>query len=78
VPVYEYEHVERKGRGCPARLELRHGISETVASCPTCGKPIRKVVARFSHPKNVLAASNLKEHGFTRLRRRDKGAYEAD
>ncbi len=78
MPIYDYEHLDKIGEGCDAQFELAHSMSEAVENCPACGNPIRKIVSRFSHHKNVLSTSNIKEKGFTRLRRKDKGVYEAD
>ena len=78
MPIYDYEHIDETGPDCTPQFELAHSISEKLESCPRCGKPIRKLVSRFSHHKNVLGTANIKEKGFTRLRRKDKGVYEAD
>jgi len=78
MPLYVYEHVEQKGADCPDRFELVHALSEEMVKCPQCGGAVKKVVARTSYKRNVLASSNLREKGFTRLRRRDKGVYERD
>lgn len=78
MPVYDYEHSDETGPDCKTQFELAHPMSQTVEDCPKCGHPVRKIVSRFSHHKNVLSTSNIKEKGFTRLRRKDKGVYEAD
>jgi len=78
LPVYDYEHSDRKGPECDERFELAHSINEKITVCPICGHPVRKIVSRFSHHRNILATSRLKEHGFKRMRRRDKGVYEED
>lgn len=79
MPIYEYSHVEDAPAGCAERFERIESVAaEPLTACPTCGGAVRRVPTGFSHHRNVLAASNLKEKGFTRLKRRDKGAYEAD
>jgi len=50
-------------------------MSQPVEVCPRCGFPVRKVVSRFSHRKNIFAPSYLKEHGFKKLKRNDEGGY---
>lgn len=78
MPIYVYAHVGDAPTGCPERFERIESVSAPpLAVCPTCGAPVHRVPAGFAHHKDVLAASNLKEKGFTRLKRRDKGAYEA-
>lgn len=78
MPVYDYEHTTEPGAACKLRVELTHSIHEQLAHCPVCGQPIRKIVSRFTHRKNILSSSNIKEKGFRRFRRRDKGVYEED
>ena len=78
MPLYEYEHVAERGETCSARFELAHSISEDVTQCPRCGLAVKRVVSQTSYRRNVLTSSNLREKGFKRLRRRDKGVYEPD
>jgi predicted nucleic acid-binding Zn ribbon protein len=78
MPVYEYEHIDEPAEGCTKTFELTHSIHIQMSHCPDCGLPITKIVSRFSHRKNVLSTSNIKEKGFRRLRRKDKGVYEED
>jgi len=83
MPIYVYSHDEASGAtgrpACPDPFERIESVSApALATCPACGRPVRRVPAGFAYRKNVLAASNLKEKGFTRLTRRDRGAYEAD
>jgi hypothetical protein len=64
---------------CAARFERIESVrAAALDTCPDCGRAVRRVPSRFAHPKDVLSTSHLKEKGFTRLRRRDKGVYEAD
>ena len=78
MPVYEYEHLGIPPEGCPKIIELTHSIHTRLAHCPDCGHPITKIVSRFAYRKDVLSTSNIKEKGFRRLRRKDKGVYEED
>lgn len=78
MPVYLYEHIAPPST-CPVRFERIERMSdEPLTHCPDCGAAIHRVPARFATGRNVLSTGNLKEHGFTRLRRRDKGVYEPD
>jgi predicted nucleic acid-binding Zn ribbon protein len=78
MPVYDYQHLESPGADCRPVFEHSHGINERLACCPICGVPVKKVVSRFSHHVDPLVTSNIKEKGFRRFRRRDKGVYEED
>lgn len=87
MPIYVYVHDEAPPgepgvppvAPCPEPFERIEPLSAPArAACPACGRPVHRVPAGFAYRKNVLAASNLKEKGFTRLTRRDRGAYEAD
>lgn len=78
MPIYEYTHSKAIGDGCQRTFEEVHGLSERLELCPICHNPVHKVVSQFSYRANVLSASNIKEKGFRRLRRKDKGVYEED
>jgi putative FmdB family regulatory protein len=75
MPIYEYEHVQT-----PCRLgrvfELRQSLAEKALSrCPDCGAPIKKVISR-TNVNTPKTNSELRDLGFTKLVRRDKGVYE--
>jgi hypothetical protein len=74
MPIYLFRH-EVPG-GCPDPVELILGLREETPGCPQCQGRLVKVPSSFAHAKNPLALSNLKEKGFSVLKRRDKGAYE--
>ncbi len=78
MPIYEYAHSDVVGDGCLPTFEEVHGINERMEFCPLCCHPVHKVVSQFSYRANVLSTSNIKEKGFRRLRRKDKGVYEED
>lgn len=78
MPVYTYQHIDAKGADCTESFEYVHGMSERLDKCPTCGHAVKKVVSAFAAGRNVLSPSNLKEKGFTKLVRRDKGVYEKE
>ena len=77
MPLYQYTHAEDPG-ACEEPFEVLARRDEVVTTCPRCGRPVRKIPAAFTAAKNVLSTSNIKEKGFQRLRRRDKGVYEKD
>jgi putative FmdB family regulatory protein len=75
MPVYEYEH---SGQACGLgrRFEISQPLaSERLTECPECGQPVKRLISlcSVSTPKTN---SDLKNHGFTKLVRRDNGVYE--
>ncbi len=75
MPIYEYEHLDE---GC--ELGKQFEVSQSLASaklagCPKCGQPVKRLISlcAISTPKTN---SDLKNHGFTKLVRRDHGVYE--
>jgi len=79
MPIYEYTHTEDRGAECGERFEAFQKISdEPLVSCPTCGKPCRRVLSAFEVGKSgsLLSKSNLEAHGFTQYVKKGKGYYE--
>lgn len=75
MPVYEYEHTQRDCR-LGAIFEVRQSIHDAPLSlCPECGQPVKKLISRtnISTPRTN---AELKDLGFTKLVKRDKGVYE--
>lgn len=75
MPVYTYEHT---GRACGAGavFEVSQSMKDPpLALCPHCSGPVHKVLSRvfISTPRGN---SGLKDLGFTKLVKRDKGVYE--
>ncbi len=75
MAIYEYEHLEE---ACSLGKVFEHiqSISEdALQACPECGKPVRRLISMVSinTPKTN---SELKQMGFSKLVRRDKGVYE--
>ncbi|MCC6573199.1 MAG: zinc ribbon domain-containing protein [Planctomycetes bacterium] len=79
MPIYEYRHTGKRGDSCKEVFDILQKMSDdTLTKCPTCGKPVTKLLSRFGGGVDKLAPSRLKELGFTTLRRRDKGVFEKD
>ena len=75
MPIYEYEHLD-KHCGLGRIFEFRQSMQDEPSThCPQCGGTVRKLISRFSinTPKTN---SELRDHGFTKLVRRDDGVYE--
>ncbi|MBX3458790.1 MAG: zinc ribbon domain-containing protein [Planctomycetes bacterium] len=79
MPIYEYRHTEKRGDTCEETFETFQKMSDdALTKCPICGQPVEKLLSRFSGGVDKLAPSRLKELGFTKLVRRDKGVYEKE
>jgi len=76
MPLYEYELCEGDCKVCGGRFTLVRPLSAApLIQCPACKKPVRKVLSKFSSPKN-FSISDAKKAGFTVLKRVKKGEYE--
>ena len=80
MPIYEYRHTEGRGPECKEDdFEVLQSMTdERLAECPTCGKPVIKLLSAFRPNTNILSASNVRDKGFKKLVRRDKGVYEEE
>ena len=75
MPVYEYEHT---GDGCSRGkcFLLKQCIrDDALAACPCCGKPVERLI-RPAHINTPTGDTDLRDKGFAKLVRRDKGVYE--
>ncbi len=75
MPFYTYEHT---GKPClrGKKFTIKQSIKdEPLKKCPECGRKVRRLISRVNV---VVGKSNreLKNLGFTKLKRRDKGVYE--
>ena len=78
MPFYVYRHTDARGPDCSEEFEATQGIREDAfARCPVCGEAVSRVPQTFISRTDPLAPSKLKNSGFTKLTRRDKGVYEA-
>ncbi len=76
MPVYEYQH--DKQVNCPYGeiFEVEHPISDPpLEKCPNCGCVVHRLISR-TFISTPMGDSKLKNMGFTKLVRRDKGVYE--
>ena len=79
MPIYEYRHTGEIGDTCEETFEIFQKMSDnTLSECPVCGEPVEKILSRFSGGVDKMAPSRLKELGFTKLVKRDKGVYEKE
>ncbi len=79
MPNYDYRHRDEKGDECEQTFEVFQAMSdEPLTTCPKCGKPAQKVFSVTPGYVNRMSSSNLREKGFQRWVKRDKGVYERD
>jgi putative FmdB family regulatory protein len=79
MPLYEYELCDGKCDACGGRFTLRRPISAPeLKVCPSCRRPVRKLISNFSSPIKLkpLSITDAKKAGFTVLKRTGKGEYE--
>lgn len=75
MPYYDYEH---EGDGCEVGKVFRIEQSikdDAITVCPACGQPVFKVMRPF-YVASPDSNSDLRDKGFIKLEKRDKGVYE--
>ena len=76
MPVYLYEHL-KKGCKLGKEFELEQPITdEALPNCPQCGRKVRRLICPPMTIKSPTSDTDLKNMGFTKLVKRDKGVYE--
>lgn len=75
MPTYQYEH---EGEGCKRgkTFEMMQSMQDDrLTSCPECGGEIERLLGgtNINVPKSD---TDLRDKGFAKLVRRDKGVYE--
>lgn len=77
MPIYEYKAVDAGCDKCRDGFQVLQGMKdEPVTICPSCKAKVEKMFSSFGVSSSILSPSNLTQHGFTTLKRRDKGVYE--
>jgi len=79
MPLYEYELCEGNCVICGGKFTLNRPLSaKPLTHCPTCKKPVRKVISTFSTPTRLkpLSTTDAKKAGFQVYKRLGKGEYE--
>ncbi len=77
MPIYEYKHTDKRGETCEEAFETFQRMSEdALTKCPVCSKPVQRLISRFSGNIDKMGNARLKELGFQKLVKRDKGVYE--
>ncbi len=79
MPIYVYEHVSKPGKGCEKQFEYYQEFkSDHLKKCPECKRKVTRIITTANFSVDQLSDTSLKDKGFTRLTRRDKGVYEVD
>ena len=79
MPLYEYELCEGECKVCGGHFTLQRPLSAPeLTKCPSCKKPVRKIISSFSTPHKLkpLSVTDAKKAGFTVLKKVRKGEYE--
>lgn len=85
MPTYVYKASgEKTCDTCGDGFEVEQPMSEApLEKCPDCGEPVQRVITAPNvrtgrSEKSLLSNKNLKEHGFHKLVREDKGVYRKE
>jgi len=80
MPIYLYRAVNEGCEHCRDGFEVLQGLGEEpIVRCPRCGRPVRRVPAPFATGRgDLLSDSNLRRHGFQKLRRTEEGTYRRE
>jgi predicted nucleic acid-binding Zn ribbon protein len=79
MPIYVYEHTGKPGKDCEVEIEIHQEFhSQHLEKCPKCGRKIRRIIKSANFTIDHLGHLALKEKGFSKLVRRDKGTYEVE
>ncbi len=79
MPLYEYELCDGSCAACGGRFTLRRPVTAPdLKQCPSCRKPVRKIISGFFTPSLLkpLSITDAKKAGFTVLKKTSKGEYE--
>lgn len=79
MPNYEYELCEGDCAACGGRFTLNRPLSaKPLTHCPSCKKPVRKIISAFTSPKKLkpLSVTDAKKAGFQVYKRLGKGEFE--
>lgn len=77
MPLYVYQSDGGGCERCYEGFEVLEGMEDSpLAECPQCGDAIQRVPSSFNAGRgDVLSDSNLREHGFSKLRNTEDGLH---
>ena len=77
MPIYQYKTTDKGCAYCRNGFEIMQAMSaKALTKCPRCGGKVKKIPALCHGYTNILSDSNLRDKGFTKLVKKDKGIYE--
>lgn len=79
MPIYRYVPVTPPCKLCGDGFEQRQAADASpLTHCPTCGQAVQRITATANLPKLTApkSVSQLKQAGFTVLRRTCDGSFE--
>jgi len=77
MPIYQYQAAEKGCDHCRGGFEQLQKMSDKpLTQCPHCSAKVKKIPARCAGFTPLLSDSKLKEKGFKKLVKKDKGVYE--
>jgi putative FmdB family regulatory protein len=77
MPIYQYKAIKNGCKNCTPGFEFMQSMKDKpLQECPQCGEKVKKVPVQVSGYVPMLSNSNLRDKGFTKLVKRDKGTYE--
>jgi putative FmdB family regulatory protein len=77
MPVYQYEHSEG-AESCPrgkAFTVSQRMADDALEICPDCQGPVERLISS-TYVSAPTADTDLRDKGFAKLVKRDKGVYE--
>jgi putative FmdB family regulatory protein len=77
MPIYQYVHDAGTPSDCEEVIEVMQRMSEdALKECPVCGRAVHRIITSVAGHIDNLGGAALREKGFKKFVRRDKGAYE--
>jgi putative FmdB family regulatory protein len=77
MPIYQYVHTAGVPSNCEEVIEVTQRMSEpALDKCPACGRKVHRIITSVAGHIDNLGGAALREKGFKKFVRRDKGAYE--
>ena len=77
MPVYQYKPTKKCLGQCKNGFEIMQSMNDKpLTKCPQCGAAVKKVPSLFAGGVQMLSDGNLRDKGFTKLVKKDKGVYE--
>lgn len=77
MPFYRYEHEQPGECAQGHEFELMQSMKDDkLTVCPACAQAVVRLIPRSVSYSSPKGAAELKNMGFTKLVRRDKGVYE--